>query len=65
MHNRPMAVSPTDRLTDLRSRLGALTLHDEQRLRRRLDRAERDGGGADALAAEVVRAEDRIARPGP
>ncbi|HET6950874.1 MAG TPA: ATP-dependent RNA helicase HrpA [Acidimicrobiales bacterium] len=63
--SRPtMAISPAD----LRSRLGALTLHDEQRLRRRLDRARRPAGAApdgDALAAladEVARAEERVRR---
>ena len=69
-----MPVSPAD----LRSRLGALTLRDEHRLRRRLDRARtsarRDGrgpggdgdGGIEAelaaLAAEVEAAEAVVAR---
>jgi ATP-dependent helicase HrpA len=60
---------------DLRSRLGALTLRDEERLGRRLDRAAApagrtrgDGGGGDpdaglvAIAAEIDRAEAAVAR---
>ncbi|MGH9233448.1 MAG: DEAD/DEAH box helicase, partial [Acidimicrobiales bacterium] len=67
-----MALSPAD----LRSRLGALTLRDEERLRRRLDRArsrpagvtsddgaddESDAGLA-AIAVEIDRAEAAVAR---
>ncbi|HEY7073327.1 MAG TPA: DEAD/DEAH box helicase, partial [Acidimicrobiales bacterium] len=58
-HSLPIA-SPAE----LRSRLGALTLHDEQRLRRRLDRARTAADGDEALAAlaaEVSEAEDRVA----
>jgi ATP-dependent helicase HrpA len=52
---------------DLRARLPQLTLRDERRLRRRLDRARRRDGAAraDALAAvagEIDRAEERVAR---
>jgi ATP-dependent helicase HrpA len=68
MVNRPMPSSPTD----LRARLGALMLRDEDRLRRRLDRARsarggRDTGGddgvpaaLDALAAEIAGAERKV-----
>ncbi|HET8617380.1 MAG TPA: ATP-dependent RNA helicase HrpA, partial [Acidimicrobiales bacterium] len=55
-----MPASPAD----LRSRLGALTLRDEHRLRGRLDRARAagDGEALAAVAAEVAEAEARIAR---
>ncbi|HET6776018.1 MAG TPA: ATP-dependent RNA helicase HrpA [Acidimicrobiales bacterium] len=66
-----MALSPAD----LRSRLGALTLRDEERLRRRLDRArsrpagvtsdgadEAPDAGLAAIAAEIDRAEAAVAR---
>ena len=55
-----MPTSPAD----LRSRLGALTLRDEHRLRGRLDRAPAagDGEALAAVAAEVVEAEARVAR---
>jgi ATP-dependent helicase HrpA len=53
-----MAVSPAD----LRSRLGALTLRDEDRLRRRLDRARTAGTDLAALDAEIDEAERRVAR---
>jgi ATP-dependent helicase HrpA len=65
-----VALSPAD----LRSRLGALTLRDEERLRRRLDRARGRSaggpGGADdgsevglaVIAAEIERAEAAVAR---
>ncbi len=57
----PVPPSPAE----LRSRLGALTLLDEQRLRRLLDRARGAADGDEALAAlaaEVAEAEDRVAR---
>ncbi len=66
-----MAISPAH----LRSRLGVLTLRDEERIRRKLDRAlSRPGGAAaaaerhpdpdplEAIAAEIEQAEARIAR---
>jgi ATP-dependent helicase HrpA len=49
---------------DLRARLAGVTLRDEHRLRRRLDRARRDRD-PDAyvrIAEEVARAEARVAR---
>ena len=61
----PASPSPTPSAAGLRSRLGALTLHDEQRLRRRLDRARTAADGDEALAAlaaEVSEAEERVAR---
>ena len=58
-----MILSPAD----LRSRLGALTLRDEDRLRRRLDRALQRTGAEDpdeiaAVAAEIAEAEGRVER---
>src|SRR4051794_9137896 len=48
---------------DLDERLGALTLRDEHRLRRRAERARRGGGeGLDKLLAEIARAEATIGR---
>jgi ATP-dependent helicase HrpA len=52
---------------DLRSRLGALTLRDEDRLRRRLDRALQRTAAEDpdeiaAVAAEIAEAEGRVER---
>ncbi|MEY2516774.1 MAG: ATP-dependent helicase HrpA [bacterium] len=55
---------------DVRARLAQLTLRDEQRLRRRLDRVRRvlvagdghDGGERDALLSEIARGEATIAR---
>ncbi len=50
-------------VSELRSRLRDLTIRDEHRLQRRLDRACRDGGEALSKAmAEIARAEDRVAR---
>ncbi|MEA2154210.1 MAG: ATP-dependent helicase HrpA [Solirubrobacteraceae bacterium] len=47
---------------ELRARLRELTIRDEHRLARRLDRAIRDGGDAPArIAGEIARAEERIA----
>jgi ATP-dependent helicase HrpA len=53
--------SPQD---DLRARLAALTLADEHRLRRRLDglRKTRDVAARERIVADVVAAEERIAR---
>ena len=50
--------------TDLRSRLGELTLRDAHRLKRRLDRARRhpDPKALRKLEADVERAEARVAR---
>ena len=53
--------------TDLRSRLGALTLRDEDRIRRRLDRARAgrgrrpDEAALAAIEEELRRAEERVA----
>src|SRR4051794_30327632 len=48
---------------ELRARLQQLTIRDEHRLRRRLDRACRDGGDALAkVAAEIARAQQRAER---
>jgi ATP-dependent helicase HrpA len=71
MSSPPSTLSPAD----LRRRLGELTLRDERRLRRKLDRArgrgKRKGGPPDpeaqqralaAVAAEIAEAEARIAR---
>jgi ATP-dependent helicase HrpA len=51
-------------LDELRERLAGLTLRDEHRLQRRLDRVRRGHGGAqlDALVAEIARAEATITR---
>ena len=70
MDHRPMASSPAE----LRARLGALMLRDEDRLRRRLDRARSARGGRDAdgegdddlraaldaLATEITDAERKV-----
>jgi ATP-dependent helicase HrpA len=53
------------RADELAARLGELTLRDEHRLRRRLDRARRGGPDGQALArlaVEVEQAERRVAR---
>src|SRR5918997_722956 len=62
--DRPVPLPPAD----LRARLGVLTLRDEDRLRRRLDRAlaangsdDRDAG-VEALVAELDDAERRVAQ---
>jgi len=49
--------------TDLRSRLGELTLRDAHRLKRRLDRVRRhpDAAALRKLEADVERAEARVA----
>jgi ATP-dependent helicase HrpA len=48
---------------ELRARLGDLTIRDEHRLQRRLERACRDGGDALAkIETEIARAENRAAR---
>ena len=51
-------------LADVAARLPALTIRDEQDLRRRLDRARKDGDGAAAraLVAAVEAAEQRVER---
>ncbi|MEA2192592.1 MAG: ATP-dependent helicase HrpA, partial [Solirubrobacteraceae bacterium] len=51
-------------LAELRERLGALTLRDEHRLRRRLDRVRRGHheGELDALLGEIARAEASLQR---
>ena len=56
-----MATSATD---DLRSRLSALTLRDEHRLKRRFDRARRSGDAQALrkLETEIEKAEARVAR---
>ena len=50
--------------TDLRSRLGELTLRDAHRLKRRLDRVRRhpDPAALRKLEADVERAEARVAK---
>jgi ATP-dependent helicase HrpA len=55
---------PAPALADLRAGLPELTLRDEHRLRRRLDGVSRSGDGRAIarLAAEVERAQERIAR---
>src|SRR5918998_3025119 len=64
MADRPVTLSPAD----LRARLGVLTLRDEDRLRRRLDRALAADGADDrdsvvgAIAAELDEAERRVAQ---
>src|ERR671917_479638 len=64
MTDRPVTLSPAD----LRARLGVLTLRDEDRLRRRLDRALAADGADDrdsvvgAIAAELDEAERRVAQ---
>ncbi len=50
------------RLEALRARVAGLTLRDEQRLQRRLDRVRRGHAELDALAAEIARGEATIAR---
>ncbi len=57
-----MAVSPE--LADLRTRLAGLTLHDEHRLGRHLERlrGRGDEAGHARLAGEIARAEARIER---
>jgi len=47
---------------DLDARLAALTLRDEQRLRRRADRVRRGDDKPEALLAEIARAEATVAR---
>ena len=51
-------------LAELRARLAGLTLRDEHRLRRRLDRVRRGhhGGELDALLGEIARCETAIER---
>src|SRR3954464_11722025 len=59
-----MAAPADAAVADLRGRLASLTLRDEHRLRRRLDRARRapDPGALHRLAGEVEAAEARVAR---
>src|SRR4051794_7890930 len=60
-----MSASPqTASIAELRDRLGGLTLRDEQRLGRKLERARRDGDpkALERLSTEVERAEERVAR---
>ena len=60
------AQAPAPPLRELHERLAALTLRDEHRLRRRLDRVRRGHAGPelDKLLAEIARGEARIARRG-
>ncbi|MEA2219079.1 MAG: ATP-dependent helicase HrpA, partial [Solirubrobacteraceae bacterium] len=63
-----MPATPTDRaaagpsIDELYERVARLTLRDEHRLRRRLDRVRRGHGGAELLWAEIERGEATIAR---
>jgi len=59
------SIASTERaasLDELHERLAELTLRDEHRLRRRVDRLRRGHDDLDAVVAEVVRAEAAIAR---
>ncbi len=57
-------VNSTDpRIAELRERLRELTIHDAHRLRRRLERACREGGEAlTRVEGEIAKAEGRVAR---
>jgi ATP-dependent helicase HrpA len=59
-----MAAPPDPAVAEARSRLASLTLRDEHRLRRRLDRARRasDPGALRRVAAEIEAAEARVER---
>src|SRR4051812_27907640 len=59
-----MAAPPDAAVAEARSRLASLTLRDEHRLRRRLDRARRaaDPGALRRVAAEIEAAEARVER---
>src|SRR4051794_4765005 len=59
-----MAAPADVAVADLRGRLASLTIRDEHRLRRRLDRARRAGDGAALrhVASEIDAAEAHVAR---